>query len=377
MPANPYHFGSPADDLHFTDRKRELNKLSTLMLNGQNLVLIAPRRYGKSSLLARAVKEVRARGGRSGRVSLMRCASEKDVAEALLKGVFVGPLSWLHGRTAELVQHLKRIRLDPQMKLDPISGLIVGVSFGPYTTDINWQDVISDVIRVLGNVSDDKHPVSMILDEFQKAYEISPNIPDLMKDIVDELPRVSFVFAGSKRHLMDAMATDPKRGALYNVGDKLYLQQIPEADFVGYLVDRAEVGGKTLTVAVAESIYQAAMGVPNDVQLLAFWAFESAEKVIDSAAVKVALRTAVADRADEFEEVFDALALSQQLLLKFIARTSVEFLSGSDVQKELRVSHTAARKAGDVIQRAELIHRHEGRWVISNGLFKEWLLDDQ
>lgn len=346
------------------------------MLNGQNLVLIAPRRFGKSSLLARAAQGVRQRGGRTGRVSLMRCASQRDVAEATLRAVLNGPLGWLHGQTAELMQLLRRIRLSPQATLDPHAPSGLSVSFGPHVADSPWQEALSDVVHLLGEAGDRAHPVAMIFDEFQKAYEISPNIPDLMKDLVDELPAISFVFAGSKRHLMDAMVNDPARGALYHIGHKLYLGRIPKAEFTSYLVERAAAGGKGLGIGVAEAIYAAAMGVPNDVQLLAFWAYESAGREIDEAALQQALQIAVGDSKAEFEARFDALGLSQQRLLKLIAKRPLEHLKGQVVQAELGVSHTSVAKAADSLVKTELIEMQDRRWRLASGLLREWLLSD-
>ncbi len=373
---NPYHFGSPADDLHFTDRQRELVKMRTLMLNGQNLILVAPRRYGKTSLIRQAVRRVRAAGGRTGSTSLIRCTDERDVAEALLRATLEGPLGWLKGRATSVLQQIRSLRLAPQLQIDPASGLVAGLSFSAYAQDTNWHDVIADVVRLLADAGEGKHPVSMVMDEFQKAYEISPQIADLLKDLVDQLPTVSFVFAGSKRYLMDAMANDREHGALYNVGDKLYLEKIPEPDFTAYLVERARAGRKTLSPEVALAIYRAARGIPNDVQLVAFWAFASAGHEMDAASVRLAVRTAAADRAPEFEQIFGGLGLTQQRLLKVIARQPTAHLSATDVQRDLGVSHTNTAKAGQALQRAELIERDQDAWVIANGLLREWLLED-
>jgi len=374
---NPYHFGSPARDVHFTDRRTELAKVCALMLNGQNLILIAPRRFGKSSLLLEAMKRVRADGGRTGRVSLMRCASQRDVAGALMKGVVEGPLGWIRGHATELTQRLRHIRLAPEFRLNVVTGAIEGVSFGAKVADADWLEIIADVVRALGEAGDAKHPVSLILDEFQKAYEISPEIADVMKDLTDELPRVSLVFAGSKRHLMEAMVSDPEHGALYNVGAKLYLERIPKVEFVSYLQKRAEGAGKALRVEVAERMFDRAAGVPNDVQLLAFWAFEHAGSEIDDAALQAAVVSAVADQKEEFEAVFGGLGLSQQMLLKLIAREPVAHLTGAEVQAELRVSHNSARKAGEALQMAELIVRQGDTWAVSSGLLREWLTREE
>ncbi|MDA8395318.1 MAG: hypothetical protein M0T72_08795 [Candidatus Dormibacteraeota bacterium] len=97
-----------------------------------------------------------------------------------------------------------------------------------------------------------------LLDEFQRAYEIAPGIADVMKAAVDDAPRPSLTFSGSRRHLMEQMVQDPDHGPLHNVGAKLYLGRVPAADFSRFLRSRAE----------PERIYQLALGVLKDVQLL-------------------------------------------------------------------------------------------------------------
>ena len=50
---NPFRFGALALDEAFTDREREIAELRTDVLNGQDVVVFAPRRFGKSSLIWR------------------------------------------------------------------------------------------------------------------------------------------------------------------------------------------------------------------------------------------------------------------------------------------------------------------------------------
>ena len=372
---NPYHFGSPvADPAHFADRERELEKLRSLMLNGQNLILIAPRRYGKSSLLNRAVDDVRASGGRTGKVSLIRCSTHKDVAEELMRGVVHGPMSWLGGRVEDLLQHLRRIRVTPEFTFDPNTGLVRGVRIANLESTVSWRDLIGDVVRALGSIGDGDHPASFVLDEFQKVLEIDPDLPDVFKGLVDDLPQVSLVFAGSRRHLMERMANDPDHGALYNVGAKHYLAKVPERDFVAYLVRRAAEAGAELSASTAARIYQIAAGVPNDVQLLAFFAFEqSGGGRIDDRAFDRALVSAVGDQQDEFELAFGRLATSQQQLLKLIAEGGVRSFTNAAVLQPLGVTHAAARKAGAVLADEGLIVHDEDCWVMASGLMRAWL----
>jgi uncharacterized protein len=59
---NPFRYGALALDEAFTDRKDEIRELEADIRNGQDVVLFAPRRYGKSSLVWRVAQRLVRRG---------------------------------------------------------------------------------------------------------------------------------------------------------------------------------------------------------------------------------------------------------------------------------------------------------------------------
>lgn len=378
---NPYHFGSRVKSaVYFTDRAKELTTLTSHMINHQNVILVAPRRYGKTSLLYRAMATVHQQGGRTGRVSLMKCSTTQEVAEVLMRGVARGPMGPLRGHATEFARRFRNMRVAPEFTFDPATGG-ASVKFSVPHPNANWRGVIEDVVHLLNDLNEDRHPVSLVIDEFQKAKEIEPDLPDVFKDLVDDVPDVSLVFAGSKRHLMDQMVNDRAHGALYNVGTKLYLQKIAEADFVDYLRARASGGGTSMSEDTARRIYEAASGIPNDVQLIAFRAYQEATQhperaEISSSDVDEAVRAAVGDQSDDFQNTFDALAPSQQLLLKLVAREEVTEIAGKQTIASLGVSNHAATKAARALETRDLIARYGKLWTVNSGLLREWLRDD-
>ena len=77
---NPFHYGSPVAGDRFADRKVEVDALVRRMLDGQNVIVLSPRRYGKTSLLQRSMELVRRRRGRTGYASLIRASNRREVA---------------------------------------------------------------------------------------------------------------------------------------------------------------------------------------------------------------------------------------------------------------------------------------------------------
>ena len=85
--SNPFYFGDLALDEAFTDRESELKSLKSDILNGLNVALIAPRRYGKSSLVRRAIQELMADGVLVAEVDLMKTPTKAKLASKLARAI--------------------------------------------------------------------------------------------------------------------------------------------------------------------------------------------------------------------------------------------------------------------------------------------------
>jgi hypothetical protein len=270
---NPYVHGSPiaaADADAFADRAEELATLDGALGSGGNVILLAPRRYGKTSLLNIAVARALANGVRAGRVTLADCTDLQDVCESLLHGILEGPARWRErGADAvrELVGHLR-----PRLEVSSTGSLRVLLDVEPGRDP--WRRMLLDVLRVLDALRASGDPVALVIDEFQRAYELDDAVPGAIKRLCDEMPAVSLVLSGSRRHLMERISGH--RAPLARVGTRIALPKVPRAEMCDFLVRRAAAGGKMLALDVAERIHDRAAGVPNEVQQLASQAYDQA-----------------------------------------------------------------------------------------------------
>lgn len=368
---NPFHYGSPAAGVAFADREEELADIVDRMLNGQNVILLSPRRYGKTSLLLEAIDQVKKRRGRSGYASLLRCSNQREVAEALLNAVLNGPLSWLSSQSHKLAQVLGRVRLRPTMELDPSGS--VRASLAPSSANVDWQDVISTTLRLLSEAEGGKRPVSLVLDEFQRVAEIDEALPAIFKVMADELRDVSLVFAGSKMHVMGRLAVGPA-APLLGIGERITMGPVPEDKMAPFLRRRARQAGKAMSDEVARLIFDTVDGIPNDVQRLAYEAFFVAEQEIDAATVRTAAARIVSHRALDYEESFNRLSPAQQRLLKALAREPTAAIYARRFLDVVDVANASTvRKALDVLTDLELVAKRGPTWVVSDAFFRSWL----
>src|SRR5215212_5196673 len=125
---NPFRFGGLAFDDAFADREDEVAELTADIRNGQDVVVFAPRRYGKSSLIWTSQRVLAADGVLVAQVDLMTTPTKERFAAALATAIYediASPLGRVKGRATSIFRGL---RLQPTMSIDPESGAI-GFSF--------------------------------------------------------------------------------------------------------------------------------------------------------------------------------------------------------------------------------------------------------
>src|SRR3954454_8224650 len=87
-PANPFRFGALARDEAFTDRDAEIAELLSDARNGQDVVIFAPRRFGKTSLVDRAAQRLVRDRVLVGQVNLMKAPTKQELAGKLAAAVY-------------------------------------------------------------------------------------------------------------------------------------------------------------------------------------------------------------------------------------------------------------------------------------------------
>src|SRR3954447_5100359 len=125
-PTNPFQYGALALDQAFTDREAEIAELSSDIRNGQDVVVFAPRRYGKSSLIWRVAQRLVRSRVLVAQVDLMRAPTKERLAEKLARAIYDDLATPLF-RARERLRVFSELRVQPTVTVDPQDG---SVSFG-------------------------------------------------------------------------------------------------------------------------------------------------------------------------------------------------------------------------------------------------------
>jgi uncharacterized protein len=363
----PFHWGSPATGPYFTGRDAEVIFVTRRVRDHINVVLHSPRRFGKSSIIKRAGELVESKGGLFVTTWTSSAASTAELAASLLSDL--GSERGLGKKVLDFVSHLS---IRPSITLTP-DGL-PSFSFEVGVSNADSTELLGQVIGHFGDLAKRK-VVVLAFDEFQAVVDLDPALPAAFKAFSDANPRISFVFAGSHRHLMEKIFVD-EGAPLLRIADPLEVRPIAKDAMTEYLSSRSRDSGIEMTDGAAESIYDIAAPAPNDVQHLALDSFYLAERIIDTEVVDAALTELVERSSGLYTTTFEDLTSIQKRLVRLLAFGPRSQLQSAEVTREIGAANPSgvSRALAALEQRKQpLVARDGGSWRLDDPFFGAWL----
>jgi hypothetical protein len=377
---NPFTFGDLALDEAFTDREEEIRELVSDMRNGQNVLVYAPRRYGKSSLVLRAAQEAMRRKTLVGYCDLMMTPTKERLAAALAKTIYsdiASPVGQAFERAADLFRSL---RVRPTIEVDPSDGsLRFSFQVGRRRTDID--DTIERLLELLGELAAErKRRVVIVFDEFQEIIALDKRFPNLLRAVFQAQPEVSHVYLGSKRHLLERIFND-RNEPFWRSAKQLEIGPIATAAFAPFLRDRFTATGKGITDDGLQRLLEVTAGHPYGTQELAYFVWELVAPGGEASATDIeeAVGRVVRSEHNHFAQLWDDAPRAQRRVLLALADEPTRSVYSADYHErhELPATPTLQTALAGLI-RKEIVGRGEEReYRIIEPFLSEWLVREQ
>lgn len=350
------------------------------MLNGQDVLVYAPRRYGKSSLVLRAAQEAIVRGALVGYCDLMKTPTKERFAAALAKTLYSdidSPVGQAFDRAARL---FKNLRVKPIMEVSPDDGsLRFSFEAGRRKSDID--ETIERLLEVPGELAAERgRRVVLILDEFQEIVELDPKLPNLMRAVFQTQPEVGHIYLGSKRHLLEKIFSD-RNQPFWKSAKRLEIGLIPIDDFAAFIRSRFEQTEREIDEPALNRLMAAADGHPYGTQELAYFLWEAVPRghFAREADVDTALGEVLRSEHNHFITLWDDAPRSQQLLLLALAEEpSPSVYSGAFHSRHELPANPTLQIALASLSKRDIVGKNElGEYCIIEPFFAEWLRREQ
>ena len=377
---NPFTFGALALDRSFANREPEIRELVGDMQNGQDVLLYAPRRYGKSSLVLRAAQRAIRKGILVGYCDLMRTPTKERFAAALAKTIY-SDLETAAGQAIERATRLFRgLRITPTMEVDPIDGSLRFV-FHAGRQRAAVDDTIEALLALPGQIAAErKRRTVLVFDEFQEILTLDRAYPNLMRAVFQEQPEVGHVYLGSKRHVLERIF-DNENEPFWRSAKRLELGRIAAGEFARFVRKRFEETEKGIDDQALDRLLEATGGHPYGTQELAYflWELVPTGHFARLGDVETALAQALRSEHNHFAKIWDDAPHAQRLVMLALAEEPTRSLYAAEYAErhDLPAKPALQRAIGALVTK-EVVARDEGRvYRIVEPFLADWLLSEQ
>lgn len=367
---NPFITTGYAGAAYFCDREQETADLTRMLVNGNNVALISPRRYGKTNLIR-------------------HCFAQPDIADNYYTFIIdiystksVADLVYRLGLS--ILETLKPLgRKTWEKFVAVLASVRQGIGYDSFGNP-SWMMSIGDIATPTTTLEEiffylehaDK-PCIVAIDEFQQITQYGDKLIEAtLRTHVQYCTNTHFIFSGSQRHLMGQMFTSPARPfyqsvAIYN------LPLLPEDKYVEFCVRLFEERGKHVLPEVPHALYERFEGVTYYMQRVMneLFARTSPEETCTEEQIEDAIQYIILTSATTYEDLMYQLPEKQTLVLQAIAKDgkAQNLTSGKFIKRHGLLSASSVKSAVPALLDKGLITSEKGVYQVYDKFLEMWL----
>lgn len=362
-------YGMSVEGENFTDRINETKRLKLDFENGINVILVSPRRIGKSSIVRKVMKENTNPKLKIVFMDIYDCRSEYDFYNRFASEV----LKQTASRTEHVIENIKKflVRLTPKISFSPEPMSEYSLSLG-----ITPQNYTPEEILQLPEMIGQEQGVHIVvcIDEFQQIGEMPDTltIQKRLRGIWQHQRNVSYCLFGSKKHLMTKLFQNRKM-PFYQFGEMMYLNKISTEDWVPFICSRFESQGKQISVELAKRICETVEGNSSYVQQLAWNVMAETESVTTDEDFNRGVDALLAQCSALFEEQLKGMTGYQLNFIRALCDgVSSDFSSKSILETYNLGTKSNISRIKTALQNKEIIDFDNNNVYIEDPVLKIW-----
>ena len=368
---NPFIVAGKIEPEYFCDRVKESARLIKSITNGNNLVIISPRRMGKTGLIRFCYNKPEIdKEYYTFFIDILHTSSLREFTFALGQEIYNTLLPRSQKMALAFLQTVKSIC--GKLAFDPVSGM---PSFNIELGDIERPEyTLEEIFKYLNSA--DK-PCIVAIDEFQQIAKYpEKNIEALLRTHIQKSGNSNFIFAGSERHMMQEMFTSAAR-PFYNSTDILELNAIPAEIYTKFVVYHFERHNKRISQNDVRALYDLFKGHTYYMQRTFNEAFADTpegetctKEIIDNA-----VNTMIDSSDTIFREILSNIPENQKSVLYAIAKDgeATQIHSSDFISRHKLKSASSVQAAVKRLLDRDIITEINKVYSVNDKLFAMWI----
>ena len=367
---NPFVVKGKIEPQYFCDREAETERLTKSIGNGNNIVLISPRRMGKTGLIEHCFDQPALSDYYTFFIDILHTTSLREFTYILGKEVFDRLLPKGKKMVKILIQTMKSI--SGSFGIDPTTG---EPSFNLQLGDITTPEyTLEEIFRCLEAAN---QPCLVAIDEFQQITNYpEKNIEAILRTHIQRLSNTSFIFAGSERHIMQEMFLTAARPFYYSA-ELMELGPIEKSVYISFIVRNFEENKRKIDQETAKKVYDLFDGHTFYIQKTFNEAFSNTEKgkYCTMETIKEAIETLLEIYAPFFKQVLsETLEKQKQLLYAIALNGEAEGITSSTfIKRNSLDSASSVQAAAKRLLEKDLITKEDKAYRLTDRFFTLWI----
>lgn len=367
---NPFVYGEPVFGGNFCNRKEEIRKLKNDILSCQKIFLISSRRMGKTSLIETAIDQISAKEIISISMDLEEFSSYREFLNTYLS-LLIKKSTPENKILGFLRQVLSGLQIN--FKIDEIGKPVISLDYNqPINAELDSK--IFNLPEIIASKQNKK--LVVVFDEFQEILKLNrKNIEGKLRAHIQHHRSVAYVFAGSKRHLLNEMINSQDK-PFYRIGPVMYLEKINEDIFLKFAKDKLKASGIKISDEALQKVIKLAENIPYYTQLLLheLWDSKIDKGLISEKDVQSVLSQVIHLYSQNFHLEWSRMILSKRQLLKAISLYGgKQILSGDYLKKNNLGLPSAVRRTLLSLVEDGYLDKENGKYFFTDILFREWI----
>ena len=370
---NPFKYGGVVGKDAFCNRKKEIADIVQSMKNGDRLFVYSERRMGKTSLLRLALNKLPKKQYIRVYVDLW---PTDDVA-SFTATVASKMTESLATNADKMLVAAKSFfgRLTPSITVDSSGN--PQVAFGLDRAG-EIQPKIEEVLSAPEKIADKrKCNVVVVFDEFQRLLEYDSDLTErTLRSVIQNQPNVSYVFSGSRKHLIQKMFLDQAR-PLYRAGGHYPIGPIDPDEWLPFIKERFIRFDKQISDDLIGQICHKTGGHPFYTQHLchAVWELCEPNTEVTGETIDNAVQLLLNRESYAYSAQWESLTQNHRRFLTGLAYEpkNVKVFSSDFLNRYNLRAASNAQRAVDSLLHKDIIDRDNGSFVISDRFFNIWI----
>ena len=368
---NPFIVTGKIAPEYFCDRVHESERLIKSITNGNNLVIISPRRMGKTGLIQFCYDKAEiSENYYTFFIDILHTSSLRELTYLLGRKIYETLQPRSRKMATLFVQTLKSISgkfgFDLTTNLPTFNIELGDIEIPEYTLD--------EIFQYLSHA--DK-PCIVAIDEFQQIAKYpEKNVEALLRTYIQKSENSNFIFAGSERHMMQEMFISAAR-PFYNSAGILELKAIAPEIYIPFVVDHFEKRNRKIDAADVERAYNLFQGHTYYIQKTFNESFADTSEwekcTLDI--IRDAIENMIASNDTIFREILSNVPEKQKGLLYAIAKegeaggiTSAKFIKSHSLS-----SASSVQSAAKKLLERDIITEIKKSYSVTDRLFSLWI----